>query len=54
MARAGDDAASLLAHADEALHRSRVAGRDRVTVIEETDADPMQPGGAAEVSSAGG
>lgn len=53
MARAGDDAGTLLSRADDALYRSKLAGRDRVTVGDDP-AEREPAGDAAEVSSAGG
>jgi diguanylate cyclase (GGDEF)-like protein/PAS domain S-box-containing protein len=50
MAQAGDDPASLFARADEALYRSKLAGRDRTTVLEAGD-ERRFPGRAAGISS---
>ena len=53
MAQAGDDTVTLLARADEALYRSKLAGRDRVTV--DDAADGLMPAiGAAGISSDAG
>lgn len=53
MARPGDDAVTLFARADEALYRSKLAGRDRVTVIDGADGE-TRLGDAAGISSTAG
>jgi len=53
MARSGDDAAALFARADDALYRSKVAGRDRVTVLDAAD-QVVPPDGVEGISPVSG
>jgi diguanylate cyclase (GGDEF)-like protein/PAS domain S-box-containing protein len=53
MARLGDDGATLSARADDAMYQSKVAGGDRVTVVDE-DGEPVPPAGAAAIRSTAG
>ena len=54
MARPGDDAGTLLARADDALYRSKLAGRDMLTMDDDIAVGPAQAGDGAAVSPAEG